>query len=100
MYGFVNVLEALKKETPEIELPDFDAHVERLVASIDKLLGDDVVPHWDYFAIEENAASIAANQSTSTYRFSRILDLCDFLIDDYILPYIGYGPIFIDKDIQ
>ncbi|MCF2950342.1 glycoside hydrolase family 88 protein [Paraglaciecola aquimarina] len=99
LYGFVNVIEALKKQAPEMQVPDFERHVERLVDSVVYLLDGEAVPHWDYFATQENAAVIAADQSKDTYRFSRILDLCDFLIEDDILPYVGYSPITVDKEI-
>lgn len=99
LYGFVTVAEALKNQGTKLSLPDFDLHIEKLINSIEKLLKDDSVPYWDYYAPLPNAAEIAANQSNSTAQYSHILDLCDFQIADNILPYIGYGPIKISKDI-
>lgn len=97
LYGFVTVLEALKQQGTEMQLPDFDKHVEQSIASIKKLLGDEVIPDWDYFAKFDNAAEIAANQAETTAQYSHILGLCDFQISKEILPYKGYGPIKVDK---
>ena len=99
LYGFVTVVEALKDNPTDILLPDFEQHVDKLINSITKLLKDDAVPYWDYFAALPNAADIAADQDPATVRYSRILDLCDFEISAEILPYVGYSPIKISKDI-
>lgn len=99
LYGYVTVLEALKVKGTDLDIPDFDSHVKRLVASIEKLLGDEFVPDWDYYAERPDAAEIAANQHADTARYSHLLGLCDFQIENDILPYVGYAPIKVDKSI-
>ncbi len=99
LYGYVTVLEAMKDKPTTLVMPDFDAHVDRLIASIEKLLDGDLVPDWDYFAKRPDAAEIAAYHGTDTTRYSRALDLCDFQIADNILPYVGYKPVLVDKSL-
>ena len=99
LYGYVTVVEALKNKTTKMDLPDFEQHIDKSINSIIKLLDGDAVPYWDYFAPLPNALEIASDQSTDTVRYSRILDLCDIEISDKILPYVGYSPIKIAKDI-
>ena len=99
LYGFVTVAEALKAQGSDMELPNFELHIEKLINSIAKLMKDDAVPYWDYYATLPSAAEIAANQSNLTAQYSHILDLCDFQIAANILPYNGYAPIKIAKNI-
>ena len=103
LYGFVTVVEALKlnrsDNSSDMSLPDFEQHIDKSINSIVKLLDGEVIPYWDYFATLPNAAEIAADQDPATVRYSRILDLCDIEISDQILPYVGYAPIKIAKDI-
>ncbi|WP_076542264.1 glycoside hydrolase family 88 protein [Shewanella sp. UCD-KL21] len=99
LYGYVTVIEALKQQDAEMSLPNFDIHVANLVNAIEHFLKNDPVPIWDYYASAENAFEIAEDQSRDTTHYSRILDLCDFEIAADILPYNGYKPVKIDKDI-
>jgi hypothetical protein len=99
LYGFVTVVEALKDKKPDMELPDFDKHVERNIAAIKHLLGKEVVPDWDFFAKYDNAYEISANQADTTAEYSHILGLCDFQIEADILPYVGYAPIKVKKSL-
>jgi hypothetical protein len=98
LYGYVTVVEALQQQGTDMELPNFELHLERLVSSIEHFLKDDPVPIWDYFAASDSALAIAEDQSENTTHYSRILDLCDFEIPNDILPYNGYRPVKLNKN--
>ncbi|TLU67392.1 hypothetical protein FE810_03700 [Thalassotalea litorea] len=94
LYGYVTVVEAMAKSNVDLtDYPDFNAHLQRLFGSIEHLLADDPIPHWDFFATRDNAYQYAENISEQTTVFSGILGLCDRLIEDHVKPYVGYRPM-------
>lgn len=100
LYGFVTIVEALDKAKVDLsEYPDFEHHLDRLYASVEHVLQDDVIPYWDFFAARENAYQYAENISPETSVFSGILGLCDKLIEDNIKPYTGYRPMTLNASM-
>lgn len=100
LYGYVTVVEAMKNNNISgAEFPDFEQHVSRLINSVEKLLGDDYVPAWDFFATLPDAVKWAEDQSNTTVEYSRMLDLCDFEIPSDVTPYLGYRPIMMKKSL-
>lgn len=100
LYGFVTVVEAMAKAKIDLaDYPDFEAHLMSLFGSVENLLQDSLVPHWDYFAPRENAYEYAENISKDTTVFSGILGLCDKLIEEHIKPYVGYRPMTLEASM-
>lgn len=102
LYGFVTVLEFLQQQGTDLtDLPDFELHVEKLVRSVEHLMQSQnaYVPDWDFFAANSDAQTIAENQSPDTLVYHRVLDLCDFELDEQILPYKGYRAIQFSTDL-
>lgn len=100
LYGYVTVVEAMQTSKIDLsEYPDFEAHLKRLVGSVEHLLKDGYVPYWDFFATRENAHEYAENISKDTTVFSGILGLCDKLVEDHIKPYEGYRPMTLEASM-
>lgn len=100
LYGFVTIVEALPNAKVNLtDYPNFEAHLDRLVGSIEYLLKDDVVPYWDFFAARDNAYEYAENISPDTTVFHGVLGLCDKRIESTIKPYVGYRPMALDSSM-
>lgn len=103
LYGFLTVVEAMEKSKIDLanahHYPDFNAHLQRLLGSIEHLLKDDYIPYWDFFATRDNAAEYAENVSPDTAIYSGILELCSKRLEEHITPYKGYRPQKLNASI-
>ncbi|MGJ8693551.1 MAG: hypothetical protein ACSHW0_13865 [Thalassotalea sp.] len=100
LYGFVTVVEAIENAKVDLSsYPDFKAHLQRLLGSVEHLLEDGYVPYWDFFAARDNAYEYAENTSPATAIYSGILELCDKRMEANIKPYTGYRPQILDASI-
>ncbi len=100
LYGYAMVAEALQEiGSPSPNYPDIKAHMDKLYNSVSKLLGDQYVPYWDFFADRSDAYDIASYTGADTNPFSRILNLCDNQVAEEILPYVGFKPIAFDAEL-
>lgn len=100
LYGYVTIVEALENARVDITAyPDFEAHLNKLLDSVEYLLQDQPVPYWDFFAAREDAYKYAENVSNETTIYSGILGLCDKRIESYLKPYIGYRPMILDASL-
>ncbi|WP_016956462.1 hypothetical protein [Catenovulum agarivorans] len=93
LYGYLTVVEAMARSKTDLsKYPDFEAHLHRLLASVEHLLADEYVPYWDFWAARDNAYEYAENKSPETAVYSGILELCAKRLEDHITPYKGYRP--------
>ncbi|AWB65389.1 hypothetical protein C2869_02560 [Saccharobesus litoralis] len=100
LYGYLTVVEAMAKTKVDLsKYPDFDNHLNRLLGSIEHLLGDEYVPYWDFWAARDNAYEYAENVSPDTAIYSGILELCAKRLEDHITPYKGYKPQRLDASL-
>lgn len=100
LYGFTTVSEAIQEiGAPSPDYPNITTHMDKLYNSVSKLLGEQYVPYWDFFVERSDAHDIASNTGEDTTPFSRILNLCDNLVADDVLPYVGFKPIAFDAKL-
>lgn len=100
LYGYLTVVEAMANSKTDLsQYPDFKAHLLRLLATVEHLLGDEYVPYWDFWAARDNAYEYAENVSPDTAIYSGILELCAKRLEDHITPYKGYRPQVLDASL-
>ncbi|RDV27367.1 hypothetical protein DXV75_04855 [Alteromonas aestuariivivens] len=100
LYGYLTIVEAMDNAKIDLsEFPDFNAHLHRLLGSIEHLLEDGYVPYWDFFAARDNAYEYAENTSPETAVYSGILELCSKRLEAHITPYKGYRPQTLDASL-
>ena len=93
LYGYLTVVEAMSRAKTDLsKYPNFEAHLHRLLATVEHLLGNEYVPYWDFWAARDNAYEYAENVSPNTAIYSGILELCAKRLEDHITPYKGYRP--------
>jgi len=100
LYGFLTAVEAMDKAKIDLaDFPDFNAHLQGILGSIEHFLKDSYVPYWDFFAARDNAYQYAENVSPDTAVYSGILELCSKRLEEHITPYKGYRPQKLDAAI-